>query len=182
MKKLFLIMAVAALLIACNNSGTSSEEKKDTASMSSGMSTEKTKEDRNKQNISEAIKAINADDVNEMSKYFAADVVDHGDGSTPTAKSADSVKSMMQQFVNIFPDMKVDPIVIAADGDYVIVYSNWSGSFKNDAMGIKATGKSFKTKDADIFKMTDDGKIAEHWSIMPMTEIWKGVGAKMPMK
>lgn len=183
MKKNFLIIAATALIIACNNKAenTASEKNDSTGTMSSNMSS-KPKEERNKQAILNAINAINAGNVDEITKYFATDVVDHGDGTMPAAKSADSVKAMMHMFVNTFPDMKIDPIVTAADGDYVIVYSNWGGTFKNDMMGIKATGKSFKTKDADIFKMNDEGKIVEHWSVMPMDMIWKGVEAKMPSK
>jgi steroid delta-isomerase-like uncharacterized protein len=183
MKKLLMILSAAGILIACNNSGTTSAEKKDsTGSMASDMSSTKSKEERNKQTILDAIKAINTGNVDELAKYFAPDMVDHGDGSTPAAKSSDSVKAMLHQFVNTFPDMKIDPIVTATDGDYVIVYSNWTGTFKKDMMGIKATGKSFKTKDADIFKLNDEGKIVEHWSVMPMDVIWKGVEAKMPSK
>jgi hypothetical protein len=48
----------------------------------------------------------------------------------PAAKSSDTVKAMIHMFLNTFPDMKIDPIVTAADGDYVIVYSDWSGTFK----------------------------------------------------
>jgi predicted ester cyclase len=159
MKRHFLIIAAAALIIACNNKSenAASEKNDSTGSMSSNMSS-KTKEERNKQTISEAINAINAGNVDEMAKSLAPEVVDHGDGSMPAAKSADSVKSMMHMFVNTFPDMKIDPIVTTTDGDYVIVYSNWTGTFKNDMMGIKATGKSFKTRDADIFKFNDEGK------------------------
>lgn len=183
MRKFFLITAGAVLIIACNNkSETAASEKNDsTGSMSSNMSS-KTKEERNKQTILNAINAINAGNVDEMTKYFANDIVDHGDGNGPAAKSADSMKAMMHMFLNTFPDMKIDPIVTTTDGDHVIVYSNWTGTFKNDMMGIKATGKSFKTRDADIFKFNDEGKIVEHWSVMPMDMIWKGVEAKMPAK
>jgi hypothetical protein len=49
-------------------------------------------------------------------------------------------------------------------------------------MGIKATGKSSKTRDTDIFKFNDEGKVVEHRSVMPMDVIWKGLDAKMPSK
>jgi predicted ester cyclase len=183
MKKLLMITSAIILFASCNNSGSSSQEKKDSAgNMSSNMSSTENKEERNKQTVSDAVKAVNTGNVDELAKYFAPDMVDYGDGTMPAAKSSDSVRAMLHVFVNTFPDMNIDPIVTAADGDYVIVYSHWSGTFKNDMMGIKATGKSFKTKDADIFKFNDEGKIVEHWSVMPMDMIWKGVEAKMPSK
>ena len=67
-----------------------------------------------------------------------------------------------------------------ADGDKVIVYGEWSGTFKNDYMGMKATNKSFKINDVDIFTFNDDGKITSHRSIMPYSVSMQQVGARMP--
>ena len=52
-----------------------------------------------------------------------------------------------------------------ADDDRVLVYGDWTGTFKNDLMGIKATGKPVKFKDVDIFKLNDEGKVVEHSSV-----------------
>ena len=180
MKKLLMVTSAIVLLASCNNSGRSTSEKNDSSgSMSSNMSSTENKAERNKQTISDAIKAINAGKVDEMAKYFAPDMVDYGDGTMPAAKSSDSVKALMHMFVSTFPDMNIDPIVTAADGDYVIVYSHWSGTFKNDMMGIKATGKSFKTKDADIFKFNDEGKITEHHNVQSWLPVAMQIGMKM---
>ena len=67
-----------------------------------------------------------------------------------------------------------------ADGDYVIVYGTWTGTWKNDFMGMKATGKSFKVNDADIFKFNDAGKMMEHRSVQSMKTIAMQIGMKMP--
>ncbi len=55
-----------------------------------------------------------------------------------------------------------------ADGDYVLVHGDWSGIFKNDLMGLKATGQPIKFKDVDIFKLNEEGKVTEHSSIQNM--------------
>ncbi len=47
----------------------------------------------------------------------------------------------------------------------MLVHGDWGGTFKNDLMGIKATGKPVKFKDVDIFKLNDEGKIIEHSSV-----------------
>ncbi|MCB0543864.1 MAG: ester cyclase, partial [Saprospiraceae bacterium] len=37
--------------------------------------------------------------------------------------------------------------------------------WKNDLMGMKATGKSFKIIDVDIIEFNDAGKAVAHWSV-----------------
>jgi predicted ester cyclase len=58
-----------------------------------------------------------------------------------------------------------------ADGDHVAVIADWSGTFKNDLMGMKATGKMFKFKDLDLFKLNEEGKIIEHRSIANLAAV-----------
>jgi predicted ester cyclase len=47
----------------------------------------------------------------------------------------------------------------------VAAYADWTGTFKNDLMGIKASGKPVNLRDVDIFKLNDAGKIIEHRSV-----------------
>lgn len=78
------------------------------------------------------------------------------------------------------PDLKGDNIMAAADGDHVMVCGDWSGTWKNDFMGMKATGKSFKVKDVDIFKFNDAGKIIEHRSVQSHETMDRQTGMSMP--
>ena len=68
----------------------------------------------------------------------------------------------------------------SGDGDYVIVYGAWSGTWKNDMMGMKATGKSFKATDVDIFKFDNARKIIEHRGVQSLNELGREIGMKMP--
>ncbi len=45
---------------------------------------------------------------------------------------------------------------------------------------MKATGKSFKAKDVDIFTFNDAGKITEHRSVQSMATLMQQLG--VPMK
>jgi hypothetical protein len=43
---------------------------------------------------------------------------------------------------------------------------------------MKATGKQFKLRDADIFKLNDEGKIVEHRYIQPDATLFGQVAGK----
>ncbi|MGB8193217.1 MAG: ester cyclase [Chitinophagaceae bacterium] len=179
MKKFFMLaFAVALFATACND-----DAKVDATVSSDADSTKMTQEDkeeRNKKTALASVEAIASHDANNVLKDISPDAVDYGDGSMPPSKGADSIKAGIQSFMNAFPDYKGENLQAVADGDWVYVYGDWSGTFKNDLMGIKATGKSFKLKDVDIFKFNDEGKMTEHRAIIPWSVIMMQVGAKMP--
>ena len=81
--------------------------------------------------------------------------------------------------MDAFPDLKGTDFITVADGDYVIVYGTWSGTWKKDFMGMKATGKSFKVQDADIYKFNEEGKVTEHRGIQSHEVLAKQIGMKM---
>jgi hypothetical protein len=47
-------------------------------------------------------------------------------------------------------------------------------------MGMKATGKSFKVNDVDIFKFNDAGKMIEHRNVQSNATVAAQVGMSMP--
>jgi predicted ester cyclase len=182
--KRFFLLAFTAMTIAsaCNQSvqdDGAPDAKKDTTA--AGMSQED-KEERNKKIALSSIDGISSGKADVVLKDVTSDAVDYGEGSMPAVKGIDSIKAGLQGFLNAFPDYKGQNIQAVADGDYVYVSGDWSGTFKNDMMGIKATGKSFKVKDVDIFKFNDEGKMTEHRAIVPFSVIMQQVGAKMPPK
>lgn len=181
MKKFFLLAFTAmTIAMSCNESvqdDGAPDSKNDTTS--TAMSAED-KEERNKKTALASVNAITTRNVDEILKDVAADAVDYGDGSMPPMKGLDSIKPGLKAYMDAFPDYKGDNLQAVADGDWVYVSGDWTGTFKNDFMGIKATGKSFKIKDVDIFKFNDAGKMTEHRATVPMSVIMEQVGAKMP--
>lgn len=181
MKKVHLLAFAAFLFLAACNDGAnntvadSGNKAGDTTKM-----TQEDKEERNKKVALESIDAMNAHNPDVVLQNVTADAVDYGDGSMPPVKSMDSVKAGMKAFLAAFPDYKGDNLEAVADGDKVFVYGDWSGTFKNDYMGMKATGKSFKVKDVDIFTFNDDGKMTSHRNVTPWSVSMQQVGAKMP--
>lgn len=107
---------------------------------------------------------INKHDAGMVVKDAASNFMDYGDGTHPPMP-LDSAKPMLQMWMNAFPDTKGENMVYCADGDYVTVMADWTCTWKNDFMGMKATGRSATYKDVDIFKLDDAGKITEHRSV-----------------
>ena len=166
MKKFPLLFFAALMLFsACNSNKTkdassTTETKKD--SMTTGDA--ETKEARNKQVIMASFDAFNKGDVDKAFENADPSYMDSFDGSGP-AMPADTVKAMFKAITAAIPDYKGSNFEYIADGNTVVVIGEWSGTFKNDLMGMKATGKTFSFKDADIFTLNDNGKIIGHRSI-----------------
>jgi predicted ester cyclase len=175
MKLLAILTTGLILLASCNNSTKVASSSSD--STNKMMNTSQNKEDKEQRNIQTAkdlMKGINDHNSDEAFKNTDPNIVDYGDGSMEPAKSMDSVKKMVNIFFQAFPDFKGEDFQYIADGNKVAIVGDWSGTFKNDMMGMKATGKSFKFKDVDIFTFNDEGKITEHRSIYPMAYMITG--------
>ena len=177
MKKFLLFMALPILLLAACNTDEKKEE---------GMKEEKvaddteSKEERNKQTTLASVNALVSGDVEGTLKDVAVDAIDYGDGSMPAVKSKDSIKVMLKSWRESLSDYKADNLMAIADGDYVVVSGDWSGTFKTDFMGMKTAGKKIKIKDVDIFKFNSDGMITEHHNVQSSAEMMKQLGIVPP--
>ncbi|MCW3112522.1 MAG: hypothetical protein JWR18_918 [Segetibacter sp.] len=169
MKKLFTSFCCSVLVLAACNTGVKTETSgTDTGTAVVANNSEESKEERNKQTAMESVRAITNKNADEALKNATADAVDYFDGSGPATKGLDSIKAGMKMWLSNVDNYKGDNLEAVADGNKVMVYGDWSGSFKNDFMGMKSAGKSFKVKDVDIFTFNDNGKITEHRSVQSM--------------
>ena len=160
MKKIFLtIAATTIILAACNNNQSESSIKAD------NTTAVESKQERNKKIVMESFEMFMKGDYNNMFKDAAPGFVDYTDGSMPPITNLDSLKNFLMMMTTAIEGYKGENLQYYTDGDYVLVHGDWVGTFKNDLMGIKATGKPVKFKDVDIFKLNDEGKITEHSSV-----------------
>jgi len=178
MKHTLFIPAAIALcsFAACNTPAPSGDSA--TAKADSTARMKDNKEERNKKTIMECMDAVNAHSVDGVFKNAAANFMEYQDGSVPPQK-LDSAKLSFPMYANAFPDMKGENMTYVADGDNVMVSSDWTMTFKNDMMGMKATGKTVKYKDVDIFTLDNDGKITSHRSIFPFGTMMAMAGCDM---
>jgi predicted ester cyclase len=174
MKKLITGMAIAAcFLTACKNNGNSS---------SSGSDSNATALKRNKQTALNTEKAYVAKDTNAIFKDYAAGFKEYSNGTEKPQTNMDSIKASTKSFFNAFPDYNGENIQAFADSNTVIVTGDWSGTFKNEFMHMKPTGKKFKISDADIFTFNKEGKIISHRSIQSDATFLYALGVPMPEK
>src|SRR6476619_4630791 len=154
MKRLLVISSILFFIIACENKHDSSmagDDKKD----SSKAEKMESKEDRNKKIVKDAMAALNDHSIEKMTALMSDDAVDYGDGMGHSVKGRDSIRANMTSFFNSFPDFKGSELRYFADGDHVVVLGEYSGTFKKDFGKMKATNKSFKFPDADVFTLND---------------------------
>lgn len=123
------------------------------------------KEDRNKKVIMASMESFMKDDIDGTFKDADTRFIDYGDGTMAPVTHIDSLKAIMRMIKSSIEGYRGENLAYYTDGDYVLVHGDWTGTFKNDLMGIKATGKTLKFKDVDIFKLNDEGKIVEHSSV-----------------
>jgi predicted ester cyclase len=181
-KSLLLLAATAFLFAACESNATKTGEGTDTKMSDSTAAPTESKSERNKKIIMASFDAMASHNVSDMLKDCAADCVDYGDGSMPPVKGRDSIAKMLNEWMTAFPDNKGSDLKYVADGDWVMVWGDWSGTWKGDFMGMKASNKSYKMKDVDIFKLNDAGQVVEHHNVQSPNTMMMQVGMHPPKK
>jgi predicted ester cyclase len=168
------LLALSLLTIACSDKKktTDTGDKKDPSIMAPVSNTE-----RNKKVIMASMEAFNNNNMDMVFKDAAPGFTDYTDGSMPPINNLDSLKTFFKAMKQSIPDYKGENFMYLADGDKVAAVGDWSGTFKTDLMGMKATGKKFTYKDVDIFTFNEEGKITEHHSIQNFGAVLMGSGA-----
>lgn len=169
MKTLWIVAFTTITFTACNNSTAGSPEAKQEA-----------KEERNKSIALASVSAVGKGNLDSVFKDVAPDAMDYGEGSNPPLKGLDSAKAGLKNWMAAIPNYKGSDFVAVADGDYVMVYGQWSGTWSKDFLGMKPTGRSFSISDVDIFKFNEEGKIIEHRAIQSNREAARQLGMDMP--
>ena len=167
-------MAIAAIaLVACNT-----DKKEETKVEGTTADNVENQEEKNKQTALASVNALLANDVDGTLKDITNDGIELGDGTMTPVKGKDSIKAMLTTWRNSFSEYKADNLTALADGDYVAIIGDWSGTFKEDFMGMPTKGKSFRIRDCDIFKFNSEGKITEHKNVQTTAELMKQMGMK----
>ena len=124
--------------------------------------------EQNKVTIWQMFKAVEQKGFTAQSEFFADQVINHG-----IPVNRDMVRAILQDILITFPDVKMAPLHIMAEGDWVVARCMISGTHKGIGQnpfvhegllaGVPPTGKSFKTEHIHIFRM-EGGLIVEHWA------------------
>ncbi|MCJ7437334.1 MAG: ester cyclase [Acidimicrobiia bacterium] len=98
-----------------------------------------------------------------IDELIADDFVEHqAMPGMPSGKEA--LKAFTEMFRAAFPDLKVETVATAVDGDEVWIQSVMTGTHKGEFNGIAPTGKKVSVEMFDRVR-TRDGKAVEHWGV-----------------
>lgn len=99
-------------------------------------------------------------------EYFAEEVNNHGFRVTKA-----QVREVLTDIVTTFPDARLEPLEVCAEGDWVMARYWFTGTHKGMAthpyvhygllVGIKPTYKVIRVQHTHMFRF-ENGKIAEH--------------------
>jgi predicted ester cyclase len=180
MKKLFLVAMTAMVIVSCNDGADTTVTTKDSAGMTSADNDLCAKQERNKQIALAGVSGFADKNIDIVMKDADSNFVEYGDGSFPPVKGLDSSRLMLQSWMAAVPDYRGENFIAAADGNKVLVYGDWMGTWTGDFMGMKATGKKFKVADVDIFTFNDAGKIIDHRTVQSSATLAAQIGMGMP--
>jgi steroid delta-isomerase-like uncharacterized protein len=101
------------------------------------------------------------------------DFVNHG---IPNAKKGpEGFREIIQQFLDAFPDMKINVEFIISEGDMVATKGTWTGTNKGSFMGMPVTNKKVNVGYADFWKLKN-GKCIENWVEMDIAGLMQQIG------
>ena len=132
------------------------------AGCSSAHSAAKMAED-NKATLQKFLERATKGDLSVVDETFDPAFVDHEamPGVPPTREG---VKQTFTILLKAYPDMKLNVLHLVAEGDYVVVHHQTTGTNKGEFMGMPATGKAVKFDEMHLVRFAN-GKMIEHWGV-----------------
>jgi steroid delta-isomerase-like uncharacterized protein len=116
----------------------------------------------------ELLDEIATDDYVEHGRgWFRVSDVDAGADETLGHTESDGregLKGTHRWLLQTFPDLRFRVEQLIAEGDRVMAYSTCEGTQRGEFQSIPPSGRRFRVKRADIFRL-QDGRIAEHWAV-----------------
>ena len=177
MKRLFLMMIAAALLVSCDEQTDAVGSRADDDDQSMAQ--------RNTEHSRAIYRAIETGDVSGLDSVLDENVIDHNanpDGSDLMGR--DSVKHFISQIHLYFDNLKVEHVADAtsADGNYHFAMVRMTGKSKENPWGMPV-GIDMDDTMVDVVKIKD-GMAAEHWGFMSQqdhNEIMSSMGGAKPV-
>jgi steroid delta-isomerase-like uncharacterized protein len=122
----------------------------------------------------EVLTGGNFDRIDEL---IAEGFIDHESlpGQPPGREGARFFADIMR---GAFPDLSVkssDPTL--ADGSFEAARTVLTGTHQGEMMGVAPTGRTVEFESIDIIRISEDGKVAEHWGITDSMGLMQQLGA-----
>ena len=132
------------------------------------------KTEMNKQMIKKIFSEMfNGRNFSDMDKIISPEYVNHG---MPNAKKGPAgLKEVLQQFLDGFPDMKINVEHMVAEDNMVATRGYWTGTNTGKFMGMQGTGKKVRCEFIDLWKI-ENGMCVENWVQMDIVGVMQQAG------
>ncbi|MEU6071330.1 MULTISPECIES: ester cyclase [Streptomyces] len=122
-------------------------------------------EERNKKTIRSVFDVfVNKGDFSIVDKIYSPDMIDHQPLPGAT-EDLDGVKYTIAGLREGFPDLHVTIEDMSANANYVVIHNTWRGTHKGEFLGMAPTGQYIEFKGVVVWRLLDNGLIAERWGI-----------------
>ncbi|MCM1971848.1 MULTISPECIES: ester cyclase [unclassified Streptomyces] len=122
-------------------------------------------EERNKKTIRAVFDTfVNRGDFSIVEEIYSPDMIDHQ--PLPGApEGLEGVKYTIAGLREGFPDLHVTIEDMSAHGDHVVIHNTWRGTHRGEFLGMPPTGRYIEFQGVVVWRLLDDGLIAERWGI-----------------
>jgi steroid delta-isomerase-like uncharacterized protein len=119
--------------------------------------------DENKAILRRVYELFSSGDLGALDELLTHDFVDHDPGPAQ-APGVDGVREEFAAFRAAFPDLRMIPEQMVAEGDLVAARVEMTGTHSGEFMGMAPTGRSFAIFVMDLVRF-EDGKAKERWGV-----------------
>jgi predicted ester cyclase len=134
---------------------------------------------KNKENIRRHVEELwNKGNLDVIPELIAPNYVAHP-LSGDEVKGVDGFKQIVTTMRTAVPDLHYTILSMVAEGDMVAARYEYTGTFTNEVLGIKPTGKKGTTRNA-IFHRFEGGKQVEAWTFEDTVASNRAFGIPLP--
>jgi steroid delta-isomerase-like uncharacterized protein len=119
-------------------------------------------------------KAISSGNLDELSRVFAPNVIDHDPAPDQGAGPA-GFQQFFTTLRSAFPDLNIKGETVVTDDDHVAIAYTITGTQQGDFLGVAPTGKHVSARGMQIARF-EGGKIVERWGSSDELGILKQLG------
>ena len=142
-------------------------------------------EEQNKAVFEKIHQAMERDGFTTHADFFADQSLNHG-----FPASREMVRAILRDISDTFPDVRLEPHNLLAEGEWVVGRYTFSGTHTGTGRhpfvhggllaGVPPTGRSVSVQHIHMFRLKD-GQIVEHWANRDDVEMMRQLGLHPPM-
>lgn len=134
-------------------------------------------QEANKATYLRLVEAYNRHDIDTVVACYSVDGVHHEPFTTPPDfVGRDSIRKFNEQLIASFPDEKVEPRRLFADGAWVFAICHCTGTHSGEFLGMKPTHRPFAVDECAVLEFDDRALIKNFWVYVDSGQIAKQLG------